>query len=277
MPLDSFYRLPTVKRFVEKSGAKNIEAIVDIGVNVGDTLLLLHRYFPAARIIGFEPLAEYFDIALRRTEGTGRIELHNKAVTSDHLFFDDFGERPRPCRMALTIAKATPESGVGWRGGSLIGPTDHELLAAAVAVPGYQRLAQPVSPITLAEILAENAIDEIDLLKLDCEGCESSVLGSATLETLRRVRFITGEYHGLARFYPAMRKTLFHTHKVCLTGDTKLGSFFAERRRGERDGILSHRTTRAPVADSDEPIEWNPLRERWPRLGRWRAARSGIR
>jgi FkbM family methyltransferase len=275
MQLDSFYRLPMLKTFVEPSNDLAIKVIVDIGVNVGDTLLLLHRYFPEARIIGFEPVQEYFDVALRRTEAIKQIELHNKAVTADHLFFDDLGEKPRPCPMALAIAKALPESGPGWRGGSLIGPIDHELLAAGISVPGYRRIPQPVVAITLAEVLG--AIGDIDLMKLDCEGCESSVLGSADLESLRRVRFMTGEYHGLDRFYRAIRNRLFLTHKVCLGGDLTLGSFVAERRDGERDGMLLHRTTRSRIGPgADQLIEWNPLREERFRRQRRRNAGFGM-
>jgi len=91
--------------------------------------------------------------------------------------------------MSLTILKALPEAGPAWRGGSLIGPVDHELLAATLSAPGYQRAAQPVAPITLDEILGENGLNEVDLLKLDCEGCESSVLGCADPDLLRRIPF----------------------------------------------------------------------------------------
>jgi hypothetical protein len=174
--------------------------------------------------------------------------------------------------MSLTIVKALPESGPGWQGGSLIGSDDHALLAPGISAPGYQKISQPVVPTTLAEIFAENGIGEIDLLKMDCEGCESSVLGCAEPDLLRRVRFMTGEYHALARFYPVMRHRLFPTHKVCLTGNMTLGSFLAERRDGESDGLLSHRTTQAAIdAADDQPIECNPYSETMSRLG-WRRA-----
>jgi FkbM family methyltransferase len=271
MQLDRFYRFSTIKRFVRRSGADPIRVVVDIGANIGDALLLLHRHFPRARIIGFEPVLEYFQIAARRVAAIRQIELHNKAVTAQHLFFDDLGKQPRPCQMSLTIVKALPEAGTGWQGGSLVGPEDHELLTAGVSAPGYQRISQPVTPITLAEIFAVNGIGEIDLLKMDCEGCESSVLGCTDGDLLRRVRFITGEYHGLARFYPVMRNRLFPTHKVSLAGNTMLGSFLAERRNGEADGLLCHRTAPAPIRDAgDQLIECNPYSEiparlAWPR------------
>jgi len=281
MQPDEFYRLPELQRFIAAAGAPAVRTVVDIGANVGDLLLLLHRYFPQARIIGFEPVAECFETAVERTAAIDRIEIRQNAVTGDHLYFDDLGERPRPCRMALTIANALPESGEGWRGGSLVGPSDLAILAAGVEVLGYRRSPQPVEPVTLAEIVADIGADDIDLLKLDCEGCEASVLGTADLATLRRVRFITGEYHNLGRFYRAIRHRLFQTHRVWLGGGSELGAFFAERRDGgggARDGALlldrTMRVRRAP--GSDDWFEWNPFRGEWPR---WRAAaaRLGIR
>src|SRR3954470_6497801 len=132
MEPDRFYRFSAIKKFVRRSGAEPIRIIVDIGANVGDTLLVLHRLYPRARIIGFEPVFEYFEAARRQVEAITQIELHNRAVTAQHLFFDDLGERPRPCEMSLTLVKALPEAGPGWQGGSLIGPVDHELLDGTV-------------------------------------------------------------------------------------------------------------------------------------------------
>jgi hypothetical protein len=288
---DSFYRFSIVKKFVEKNRKKDINVIIDIGANVGKTLLLLHHYFPRTRIIGFEPVLEYFEIATQRTQAVERIKLHNMAVTAQHLFFDDLGEQPRPCRMNLRIPKALPESGLGWRGGSWVGPEDHELLASGVqSIPGYQRSSQLFAPITLAEILAQNAIDEIDLLKIDCEGCENSLLGCADVDSLRRIRFMTGEYHGLTRFYEVMQKRLLLTHKVSLDRNPikvafgrrvdwvftrkwdqavfgrkwETGTFFAERREGERDGLLLNKMTGMRVGTApSQLIEWNPYNQKF--------------
>jgi len=98
MHIARFYRFSAIKKFVRRSGTEPIRVIVDIGANICDTLLALRRYFPHARIIGFEPVQEYFDVARRRVAAVPQIELHNRAVTAQHLFFDDLGERPRPPR-----------------------------------------------------------------------------------------------------------------------------------------------------------------------------------
>lgn len=277
MSADSFYQFSAIKKFVERRGDKEIKIIVDVGVNVGDVTLRLHHYFPDARIIGYEPVSEYFATAQKKTATIEQVWLYNKAVTAEHRFFDDLAQEPRPCDMELAIVKALPESGPGWQGGSLIGPADHPLLASGTRVPGYQRLCQSVVPITLAEILEQNSIDELDLLKMDCEGCESSVLGGSEIEILRRVRFITGEYHNLRRFYRVVQAKLCLTHKVCLTGNLTLGSFVAERRQGERDGLLQHATRRSVTGPGkDDFFEWNPFSGKPSWLARLRRVRIGI-
>lgn len=57
---------------------------------------------------------------------------------------------------------------------------------------------QMVPTVTLEKIIERFQLPWIDVLKLDCEGCELSLLQSATV--LDRVRLIVGEWHDRARF-----------------------------------------------------------------------------
>ena len=119
-------------------------------------------------------------------------------------------------------------------------------------------------PITLAEIMAQEDLAAIDILKLDCEGCEHSVLGTAGADVLKRIRFIVGEYHGFERFTAVMRNKLFQTHKVNLFGDLELGCFFAERRDQRGDGILHDQMVQVLVPWlGHTPIEWHAFNERY--------------
>ena len=260
------YKFSTIKNFILKTQAKDITTIVDVGVNVGDISVLMHDYFPNARIIGFEPVREYFDIAVARTRDIPQIELHHQAVTAQHRFLDDLGEIRRDDPASLVLMKSLPSGGPGWTGGSIVLPTDHEYTCDGNAGPAHVRTSDAVSPITLAEIMEQERLQEIDILKLDCEGCEHSVLGCATPETLRRVRFITGEYHGITRFNEVMRRKLFATHKVNLVGASDLGCFFAERRDGDLDGLLLHDNAGVLMPRPwlcATPIEWHMFDERF--------------
>jgi FkbM family methyltransferase len=259
------YKFSTIANFIAASKAKDIKVIVEAGANVGDITLMMHHYFPAARIIAFEPVKEYFDVAAARTRGIVNIAVHNKAVTAQDRFFDHLGKRRRRKRAGLVILKGLPESGPGWEGGSMVLPDDDERVFGAAACTGYAKLAQDVTAVTLDEIVAQGQLSEIDILKLDCEGCEHFVLGTASRRLLQRIRFIVGEYHGIARFFEVMRERLFLTHKINLVGDRDLGCFFAERVDGTNDGILRYDKSGMLVPRpwlSDTPIEWHLFDER---------------
>jgi hypothetical protein len=236
-----------------------------VGANIGSITLLMHDYFPGARIIAFEAVKEYFDIAAARTRDIASITVYNNAVTGQHLFLDDCGEACRSNRADLVILKGLPEGGPGWAGGSIVIPNDDQR-AGSNKITGYEKIGQEVVPVTLSDIMEHERLDEIDIVKLDCEGCELSVLGTASPSVLQRVRFIVGEYHDLPRFAKIMRKKLFLTHKVNLVGQRHLGCFFAERLDGQSDGILLYDKNGMLVPRpwlSDTPIEWHLFNERY--------------
>lgn len=259
------YKFSTIRNFVATANAKDIEIIVDVGANVGDVTLMMHDYFPSARIVAFEAVKEYCDIAAERTKNLANVTVYCKAVTGQHRFLDDLGKRRRRKRATLIVLKGQPEAGPGWSGGSLVLPDDDERAADDARLSGYQKIDQEVTPITLAEIMKQERLAEIDILKLDCEGCERSVLGTADTKLLNRIRFIVGEYHGIDGFSEVMRNKLFLTHKVNLIGEKDLGCFFAERLDGDKDGVLRFDKTGMLVPRpwlSDTPIDWHLFDER---------------
>lgn len=258
------YKFSTIRNFIARSAAKDIATIVEIGANIGEVTLLMHGYFPAARIVAFEAVKEYCDIAAARTRNIPNVAIHNKAVTAQHRFFDDLGEQRRGAAIDRVILKGLPDGGPGWVGGSMVFPLDHRRVADAGDDYGYLKIDQAVTPITLAEIVAQEDLAEIDILKLDCEGCEHSVLGTAGPDVLKRIRFVVGEYHGFDRFTAVMRNRLFGTHKVNLVGEADFGCFFAERRDERGDGVLHDRMAAMPVPwPCQTPNEWHAFNERY--------------
>lgn len=63
------------------------------------------------------------------------------------------------------------------------------------------------------------------------KGYEHSALGCSQIDTLRRIRFIVGEYRNIARFYQVMKHKLFITHKVNWNAGDRLLFCRAARRR----------------------------------------------
>ena len=260
------YKFSTIRNWIAATGAKPIETVVDVGVNVGNVVLLIHDYFPDARIFGFEPVTEYFDMAKANTKAVPNLILYNMAFTASHDFVDDLGTEPREASAPLVVLKGLPAAGPGWTGGSVVLPAGGAMEQDAMATHHYQKLEQAVEPISLGAFMEREKLEEIDILKMDCEGCEHSTLGSADVDTLHRDRFIVGEYHGIERFSRIMQGKLFQTHKVSLFGDRGLGAFFAERLDGEADGILLHDKSGMLVLRpwlGDDPIDWHVFNEQY--------------
>jgi hypothetical protein len=59
--------------------------------------------------------------------------------------------------------------------------------------------------ITLKSVLDEHGIDTVDLLKIDCEGGEYSILSSTPANVFRRIRRIVFEYHEIDGFAPRLK------------------------------------------------------------------------
>jgi len=264
------YKFSTISNYIRRTGGKPLSLVVEIGVNAGAVTRLLRSTFPTARIYGFEAVKEYYDVARAAFKDDAGVKLHNQAVTSQHRFVDDLGEHPRRKRVRLRILKGTPASGPGWRGGAMALPEGDPALGGPHPLTGFELSDQRVRAITLDE-LVETVLDgesakEIELIKLDCEGCEHSTLGCATLDTLNQIRFAVGEYHDIERFYRVMSRKLFQTHKINLIGDRARGCFFAERLDGTSDGILRYNKDgmlqpRPWLASV--PIEWHLFNEEY--------------
>lgn len=232
------YKFSTIRNFLEKQGCRPILNVIEIGVNVGNVTLQIREYFPNARIIGLEPVEEYWRIAASRTAHISNITLLQKAATYRHRYVDNQARHTRNESAPLRICKALPDSGCGWEGGSVVTPASEVEWILAKRPGCYEVQEASVPGITLEEVAEMGQYEVIDLIKSDCEGCELSVFGSASISLLKKTRFIVGEYHCLADFYHTVCERLFPTHKVNLIGDAHLGAFFAELRGGDRDGIL---------------------------------------
>jgi hypothetical protein len=63
--------------------------------------------------------------------------------------------------------------------------------------PHYLIDDRPLPRVTIHEILDRVGWTRIDILKLDCEASEYSILSGAPIE---RIGFIVGEYHGFDRW-----------------------------------------------------------------------------
>ena len=138
--------------------------ILDLGANIGMATLRFKKLFPAAKIVCFEPQARAFELLSRnvRKNNLRGVALNNLAV-SDHDGEIDFFSEP----------------GIG-------------------SCPGAGVL--PVSGFTESRVrcvkLSDYITERIDLLKMDIEGSELSVLSELAIAgKLQMIDRVFLEYH----------------------------------------------------------------------------------
>ena len=82
---------------------------------------------------------------------------------------------------------------------------------------------RPMKTVTLEELMEEHELDRIDILKLDCEGSEFSILRNTTV--LDEIGLIVGEYHGRAAFLKLVEDR-FAGWELRMLSDGELGNFW---------------------------------------------------
>ena len=147
------YKFSTIKNYIEQTHAKDIETIIDIGANICSISIIMRSYFSKSKIYAFEAVKGYYEIPYDNIKSDSNIKLFNMAMSSQHLFADDVGQYPRNEPVSLRILKGLPEAGPGWAGGSVVVPSDHELITRTGRVFGYEKIPQEVLPITLEEVI----------------------------------------------------------------------------------------------------------------------------
>lgn len=146
------------------------QTVLDVGANIGAFAVLWHRLNPEADIICVE--ADPGNIPALEANVGGFAKIVQAACTYE----------TEPLRLFTSVFPGT-----GNTGGSTVMPEREA--AERLASGAYRVHPEPVRRITLEELVD----GPIDVLKLDCEGAELSIL--AHTPSLERVGFIFGEWH----------------------------------------------------------------------------------
>jgi FkbM family methyltransferase len=137
------------------------DVIVDLGSNIGVSILDFRARYPQAKIYGVEPNPRAFELLRRNVGDDPRVEIRQVAVAGSDGTADFYA------------AKDT------WA--SSLSPTRARYDLVQVATR------------SLDSLLAELGLERVDLLKVDVEGAEGEVFEAFT--PLPRIRWIVGELH----------------------------------------------------------------------------------
>jgi FkbM family methyltransferase len=181
--------------------ARQPSIIVDAGANVGMSAAWFSLRYPAAKIVAIEPEPTNFDVLRKNAKLFPEIIPINAALWSREGFVriqDDGGGH-----WGMRVADAKVSSGA------------------------------TVRSITVPALLEQLGIDQVDLLKIDCEGAECEIFEDSS-SWIDRVGVICAELHD--RFRPGCSKIF----------ETATAEFPVKWRRGElhcvaREGLISAR------------------------------------
>ena len=149
------------------------EVILDIGSNIGASILYFRRRFPDARIVGFEPHPETFSVLEKNVSGLPNVSVLN-------------------CGLGAANAQITVAS--------------ESINFGAFSTKGRRR-GQSATPTSvgceirrLDDVLRELGIHRVDLIKIDCEGAEADVFAGLSPGLLDKCQWIVGELHDASAF-----------------------------------------------------------------------------
>lgn len=158
------------------------EIVVDVGAHIGCFAQLWHRRNPEARIFCVEACPENLD-ALRANVGSFAEVVHAACTY-----------QPGPVALLNAVWPECESTG-----GSVVLPeAEIESLGLPQVEGHYWKDLRELPKVTLEDLMGRFGFNRIDVLKLDCEGSEYSILGQTL--SLDRIRLIVGEYHDRRRW-----------------------------------------------------------------------------
>jgi FkbM family methyltransferase len=144
------------------------QTIIDVGANVGFfSLFAASRW--GAQVFAYEPVQANYDEMVNNVKANPALAINCR-------------------RMAVFGVSGTIEI-------SYDGKTTFPTTATAIPSDRKMKRTEKVRAVTLLEILEAEGLDKVDLLKMDCEGSEFSILYESTPETLRRIDQMAIEVH----------------------------------------------------------------------------------
>jgi FkbM family methyltransferase len=140
--------------------------VFDIGANVGVVSVLLANIYPEAKIFAFEPVPSNFEILLKNAHPYPNINPVEYAL-SDHSGW------------ANIHVSDDPRNEGGY----------------SVAIACDREEPIRVGLLDTQEAFSNFGVPE--LIKIDCEGAEHSILGYLDRDQLEQIKWIAGELHGV--------------------------------------------------------------------------------
>lgn len=211
------YELQPIKR-----DGHDVRTVVDIGGHVGAFALKVKRLWPQAMIIALEPDPIGASLYCANTKDLPDVYVVEGAAVGK--------ERERDALLHRNGRE--PENAAS----NYIRDIARDLTPKALS-PESQGDIAVVSGLRIAELLEKQRVEQVDILKIDCEGAEGEVLEDLREQGwLPRIRWLRGEWH-FEESIPRIRAAVERTHVLSLytppASARAWNGFFLAHRRGD--------------------------------------------
>jgi len=166
---ENFFDAVYFKGFPQgKLESMELQTVIDIGANVGFFSLSVFADYPEAKVYAFEPHPYNFKLLNERKEVFAQLdwEVFNTAVAGEEG--------------TITLNAST---------------LDGFATMASIHANASNVESVEVEALDLAQAMQIHNINQVDLLKLDCEGAEYPILYNAPDETFQKIKSICIETH----------------------------------------------------------------------------------
>lgn len=177
--------------------------IFDVGANIGLFSLFAHRQCQGATIYAFEPAPPVFELLRRNTSANGvNVRLFNAGVSNRRqmlrlTFYPKstgmssfHADKEQEKQVLRAIMNNQLQEGVA-------GMTQVMEYADDILEERFRERTFDCELLTLSEVIAEHAVDRIDLLKIDVQKCELEVLEGIDAAHWPLIRQLVVEVHDI--------------------------------------------------------------------------------
>lgn len=195
------------------AGTRDIRMVLDVGANTGQTSLQLLQYYPHTVIHAFEPVQATFAELLANVAGRTQVKAHPFAL----------GETSGT--LEITLQEDSQFNSL--RYASEMGPMATEK-------------REKITVSTVDTFCREQKIDKVDLLKIDAQGADLTVVqGAEEMLKSHRIRFVLCEVGFQADDAVNQPFVPLHAH-LCARG-LRLCGFYEGMNFGPQAAYIGHR------------------------------------
>lgn len=215
---------------------KDNAVVFDVGANIGVFGIRAVQKAKNVKAYCFEPIPDIFSVLKKNAEeyGEGKIQVFQLGVSDapskamftyfpntpalSTLHPEEWEKDPKSFSRAVKGTMKNPPSGMKWM--KLI-PSVFSGVIAYFLVKGKQQVECNLD--TLSAIIEKENIEKIDLLKIDCEGAEWSVLKGVSEEHWPLIKSIVVEVHDIDHRLEKIKKMLYEKGFTTLHHETEAG------------------------------------------------------